>query len=270
MSKPMTVARYAREHRGWFYGCLLLFALVAFFCLKAIYDMTVYGAKAPLYAFIAGMVGFGATALGSLPGFYLHKLSDKAEDWMLGSSAGMMLAAAIFSLLLPSIETSEKLFTSELAATLWVLFGVFLGVVFLLIINALTPHEHGGQNYEGPEIEVKSGIWLFVLAIIIHNIPEGLAMGISFSAEDMQIGVPLTIAIALQDFPGRSGGRTRSLLDSHFTREGSGDRSVLGSDGTGRRTFRREPCRRVGLCLSAGAGVICRRHDVCRFPRSDS
>ena len=168
MSKPMTVARYAKEHRGWFYGCLLLFALVAFFCLKAIYDMTVYGAKAPLYAFIAGMVGFGATALGSLPGFYLHKLSDKAEDWMLGSSAGMMLAAAIFSLLLPSIETSEKLFTSELAATLWVLFGVFLGVVFLLIINALTPHEHGGQN---------------------------------FSAEDMQIGVPLTIAIALQDFP---------------------------------------------------------------------
>ena len=78
MSKPMTVARYAREHRGWFYGCLLLFALVAFFCLKAIYDMTVYGAKAPLYAFIAGMVGFGATALGSLPGFYLHKLSQKA------------------------------------------------------------------------------------------------------------------------------------------------------------------------------------------------
>ena len=48
MSKPMTMARYAREHRGWFYGCLLLFALVAFFCLKAIYDMTVYGAKAPL------------------------------------------------------------------------------------------------------------------------------------------------------------------------------------------------------------------------------
>ena len=50
MSKPMTVARYAKEHRGWFYGCLLLFALVAFFCLKAIYDMTVYGAKAPLSA----------------------------------------------------------------------------------------------------------------------------------------------------------------------------------------------------------------------------
>ena len=173
MSKPMTVARYAKEHRGWFYGCLLLFALVAFFCLKAIYDMTVYGAKAPLYAFTAGMVGFGATALGSLPGFYFHKLSDKAEDWMLGSSAGMMLAAAIFSLLLPSIDASEKLFASELAATLWVLFGVFSGSCFSpSFINALTPHEHADQTYEGPEIEVRSGIWLFVLAIIIHNIPE--------------------------------------------------------------------------------------------------
>ena len=80
MSKPMTVARYAKEHRGWFYGCLLLFALVAFFCLKAIYDMTVYGAKAPLYAFIAGMVGFGATALGSLPGFY------RSEERRVGKS----------------------------------------------------------------------------------------------------------------------------------------------------------------------------------------
>ena len=103
MSKPMTVARYAREHRGWFYGCLLLFALVAFFCLKAIYDMTVYGAKAPLYAFIAGMVGFGATALGSLPGFFQFFLSNqlfpnksrRLDAWQ---SAGMMLAAAIFSL----------------------------------------------------------------------------------------------------------------------------------------------------------------------------
>ena len=177
----------------------------------------------------------------------------------------MMLAAAIFSLLLPSIETSEKLFTSELAATLWVLFGVFLGVVFLLIINALTPHEHGGQNYAGPEIEVKSGIWLFVLAIIIHNIPEGLAMGISFSAEDMQIGVPLTIAIALQDFP-EGLAVVLALCSTHISRAKAVGIGVF----SGRGTFRREPCRRVGLCLSAGTGVICRRHDVCRFPRSDS
>ena len=72
----MTVARYAKEHRGWFYGCLLLFALVAFFCLKAIYDMTVYGAKAPLYAFTAGMVGFGATALVDFFEINVEKISN--------------------------------------------------------------------------------------------------------------------------------------------------------------------------------------------------
>lgn len=145
---------------------------VAFFCLKAIYDMTVYGAKAPLYAFTAGMVGFGATALGSLPGFYFHKLSDKAEDWMLGSSAGMMLAAAIFSLLLPSIDASEKLFTSELAATLWVLFGVFLGVVFLLIINALTPHEHADQTMKVPRSKLRAASGFLFLPSSFITFPK--------------------------------------------------------------------------------------------------
>lgn len=197
----MTVAEYAKNHKLWFYSCSFLFLAVAFFCFKAVFDMTVYGAKAPMYALCAGMVGFAATALGSLPGFYMHKLSERAEDIMLGSSAGMMLAASIFSLLLPSLEASEKLFTHELVATCWTLFGVLLGVVFLLGIDALTPHIHSDNVQDGPDIKVKSGIWLFVLAIIIHNIPEGLAMGISFSAEDMQIGVPLTVAIALQDFP---------------------------------------------------------------------
>ncbi|MFQ7008449.1 MAG: hypothetical protein ACLRRK_07850 [Parasutterella sp.] len=99
-------------------------ALVAFFCLKAIYDMTVYGAKA-LPRLHRRYGRFRSDGSGIAAGLYFHKLSDKAEDWMLGSSAGMMLAAAIFSLLLPSIDASEKLFTSELAA----LFG-FSSVFF--------------------------------------------------------------------------------------------------------------------------------------------
>lgn len=197
----MTVETYAKTHRLWFWSTSVFFLLVVWFCAKALYDMFVLDAKAPLYAFCAGMVGFGATALGSLPGLFLHKVSPRTEDMMLGASAGMMLAAAIFSLLIPSLEASEKLFSNELLATAWAIFGVFLGVLFLLLVNALTPHIHSDLVQEGPEIQVKSGIWLFVLAIIIHNIPEGLAMGISFSAEDMQIGIPLTVAIALQDFP---------------------------------------------------------------------
>ena len=173
-----------------------------------------------------------------------------------------MIAAAILSLLLPSIDASEKLFTSELAATLWVLFGVFLGVVFLLIINALTPHEHADQTYEGPEIEVKSGIWLFVLAIIIHNIPEGLAMGISFSADRCASDDRYCAA----RFSGRAGRGACTLHDQYFSRESRRDRSIFRFDGAGRRFIRREFSGRPGICLSAGFGLVGRSHDVCGFP----
>ncbi len=201
MEPQITVREYAANHKIWAGALIVLSVFVVIFCLKALYAMIFLHSTAALYAFIAGMVGFGATALGSLPGFVLHKLETKTENVMLGTSAGMMLAAAIFSLLLPSIEASDKLFHNHTAAMLWVIFGMFLGVFLLLGIHAITPHEHLVTGKEGPEINVNAGIWLFVLAIIIHNIPEGLALGISFAAEDTDIGIPFTAAIALQDMP---------------------------------------------------------------------
>lgn len=199
--KPMSIAEYGREHKVWATICILLTLSVAFFCLKALYQIICESQKAPLYALCAGLTGFAATAAGSIPGLFMNKLSDKAEDIMLGSAAGMMIAAAIFSLLIPSIELSEELFKNQWLGMGWVIFGIFLGILFLLGVNAITPHEHFENGTEGPEIQIRDGIWLFVLAIVIHNIPEGMAMGISFAAENMEIGVPLTAAIALQDFP---------------------------------------------------------------------
>jgi Predicted divalent heavy-metal cations transporter len=199
--QPLTIADYARRHKLWACFCALFFLIVFFSCASAVYDILVLNEKAPLYALGAGMVGFAATAAGSIPGLFMNKLSDRTEDLMLGSAAGMMIAAAFFSLLMPALEASDKLFANEWLSMAWVIFGIFLGIVFLLGINAITPHEHFESGAEGPEIQVRDGIWLFVLAIIIHNVPEGMAMGISFAAEDMQIGVPLTAAIALQDLP---------------------------------------------------------------------
>lgn len=201
MGHQTTIREYAENHKLWSV-CIIIFSLlVLFFCVKALYWMIFLHSKAALYAFIAGMVGFGATAVGSLPGFILHKLNHRTENVMLGTSAGMMLAAAIFSLLIPSIEFSDKLFHNHTLAMVWVIFGMFLGVFFLLGVHAMTPHEHMSTGKEGPEFDVNAGIWLFVLAIIIHNIPEGLALGISFAAEDIKIGIPFTAAIALQDMP---------------------------------------------------------------------
>lgn len=201
MSQQLTVREYAQKHKIWAATIIFLTVLVMIFCLQGLYQMVFLHSKPVLYAFTAGMVGFLATSVGSLPGFFLNKLSLKTENVMLGTSAGMMLAAAIFSLLLPSIEASDKLFQNHTIAMLWVIFGMFLGVFMLLGIHAITPHEHLTTGKEGLEMNVNAGIWLFVLAIIIHNVPEGLALGISFAAEDTDIGIPFTAAIALQDMP---------------------------------------------------------------------
>lgn len=201
MAQRISLTNYAKEHKIWAF-CVVCFSIFCvIFCLQALYQMIFLGSKSALYAFIAGMTGFIATSIGSLPGFFLHRLSGRIENIMLGTSAGMMLAAAFFSLLEPSIEASKALFHNDLFGLLWVIFGMFLGVALLLGIHAMTPHEHLQTGREGPEIEVHWGIWLFVLAIIIHNVPEGLALGISFAAGDTSIGIPFTAAIALQDMP---------------------------------------------------------------------
>lgn len=201
MPDTATLIGYARAHKFWALSCAVFFSVVIFFCLRALYSIIVDDNKAALYALTAGMVGFAATAAGSLPGLFLSRLSEKTEDVLLGAAAGMMIAAAVFSLLIPAIETSRPLFSSETLSLLWVIFGIFLGIFFLLLVHSLVPHEHVSGAKEGPEVTVRDGVWLFALAMVIHNIPEGVALGISFAAEDMQIGVPLTAAIALQDFP---------------------------------------------------------------------
>ncbi len=197
----VSLFNYGRHHKFWAFCVLVFTFLVLYFCLEGLYLAFVEQSVAAQYALIAGMVGFAATAAGSLPGFFMHKLSDRTENIMLGAAAGMMLSAAFFSLLEPALESSEKLFTNPWLAALWVVFGMALGVALLLGVDAMTPHEHLARGHEGPDIKAVSGIWLFVFAIIIHNFPEGMALGISFAAENLSIGIPFTAAIALQDMP---------------------------------------------------------------------
>ncbi len=192
-----------KEHKTWTWTISILTVIVVVLCLRAVYLLFCGDNPTPVrYALMAGMVGFGATAVGSLPGFYLKNISERGEDVLLGSAAGMMLAAAIFSLLLPAVSASEGVFGgNEWLAMAWVVFGMALGVLMLLGINVITPHEHFATGAEGPEVPGIKGSWLFVMAIIIHNFPEGLAMGISFAKENLDIGIPLTVAIGLQDLP---------------------------------------------------------------------
>jgi len=152
-------------------------------------------------ALLGGLAGFAATAVGALPGALLRGIPARVEDSMLGLAAGMMLAASSFSLILPGLAAGEQLTGSAAMGGALVVIGMALGVLLMLGLDEFTPHEHDKTGPCGPGYERVSRVWLFVLAIALHNLPEGMAIGVGFAQGDMGVGLPLTAAIALQDIP---------------------------------------------------------------------
>ncbi|MGH6947287.1 MAG: ZIP family metal transporter [Kiloniellales bacterium] len=142
-----------------------------------------------------------ATGLGALPVLVVRRLSANAQSLMLGFSAGVMLAASVFSLLLPALDGVELATGSALRAALVAGLGLLLGAIFLSLIHRSVPHEHFALGREGPVTERLARIWLFVLAIAIHNLPEGMAVGVGFSGGDLEAGATLALGIGLQNMP---------------------------------------------------------------------
>jgi len=153
------------------------------------------------YAMLGGAAGLAGTALGALPALFLRSIPRVLEDSMLGFAAGMMLAAASFSLILPGIEAGTEISGSAVGGGLLVVFGLAMGALLMLGLDEFTPHEHQHTGPCGPGYERCDRAWLFVFAIALHNLPEGMAIGVSFSGGDLSVGVPLATAIALQDIP---------------------------------------------------------------------
>ena len=153
------------------------------------------------HALLGGSAGFVATAAGALLAVGLGRVSQRSQDSMLGFAAGMMLAASAFSLILPGLEAGRELLGSGPAAALVVVLGLGLGVLLMLGLDYFTPHEHASIGPCGPDCERLGRVWLFVLAIALHNLPEGMAIGVGFAGGDLGVGLPLATAIAIQDIP---------------------------------------------------------------------
>ncbi|KAA8706430.1 MULTISPECIES: ZIP family metal transporter [Pseudomonas syringae group] len=153
------------------------------------------------HALLGGIAGFMATALGAVLAVALRDVSQRAQDIMLGFAAGMMLAASSFSLILPGLEAAREITGSGPFAAATVVTGLGLGVLLMLGLDRFTPHEHESVGRQGPHSERINRVWLFVLAITLHNLPEGMAIGVSFASGDLNVGLPLTTAIAIQDIP---------------------------------------------------------------------
>ena len=139
----------------------------------------------------------GATVFGSLMGFLFKNISHKFSDIVLSFAAGVMLAAAVLGLILPSLE-----YGGDLAIVITIV-GIFAGALCLNLIDKLVPHLH---KLVGPDLEPHnnanlSKVLLFVTAIAIHNLPEGIAAGVSFGAGDNSQALMIAGGIALQNIP---------------------------------------------------------------------
>lgn len=138
----------------------------------------------------------GATIFGVLMGFLFQKVPHKYNDAILGFAGGIMLAAAVLGLIIPSMEEGN----------IWItVLGIVTGAIFLNLADKVTPHLH---RITGVDQEAHSDaqhslnkVMLFVMAIAIHNLPEGIAAGVGFGSEDVGNAITVAVGIALQNIP---------------------------------------------------------------------
>ncbi len=149
-----------------------------------------------LIGMISSIVAGLGTGIGAIPVFFTRRISDKTINAMLGFAAGVMLAATSFSLVIPAIEKSG----GGIKGAVTVSVGIILGGLFLDYIDKALPHFHTVAGMEGKKKDL-SRIWLFIIAITIHNFPEGLAVGAGFGDFDYANGLALTIGIGIQNIP---------------------------------------------------------------------
>lgn len=147
---------------------------------------------------LASLLAGLSTGIGAVFILFTKKISHKILDSMLGFAAGVMLAATCFSLIIPSLEMGSNKITSAFITAI----GIICGTVVLDLIDKYAPHEHllFRDNKEGINSSLAK-IWLFIIAITIHNFPEGMAVGVGFGSDNIADGLSIAIGIGLQNMP---------------------------------------------------------------------
>ncbi len=152
---------------------------------------------------VVASLGAGlATGVGALPGFFLkpEAVPRSLMNGLLGLAAGVMLAATSFSLVIPAIEYGSDIYGSALYAVLVTCLFIFIGGWGLDLVDKIVPHFHTVMGREGPPSKLPR-VTLFILAITIHNFPEGMAVGVGFGTGDFGGGLALAIGIGIQNMP---------------------------------------------------------------------
>lgn len=148
---------------------------------------------------LASLVAGACTGLGALPLLVHRGWSDRTRVLMLAWAGGVMLGATVFSLCVPALDLVTSASGSEQRAVFVVGLGILLGAFGIWAIHGLTPHEHFDHRREGPRVAL-SRHTLFVLAISLHNVPEGMSVGIAYGAAS-DTGFAVALGMALQNIP---------------------------------------------------------------------
>lgn len=207
MNAQSTAAGKQRPSMRWRRGIGL--ALVALGGLLLLGHAWQFARNSPVVwqALLGGSMAALATALGTLPVLFSQRLSDRVQDTFLGFGAGVMLAASAFSLILPGLDAARN--AGAWGGGPWGAGGVMgaailLGALALMALDKVLPHEHFIKGREGAGLSAARKLrrtWLFVLAIALHNLPEGLAIGVAYAGGDLVGANALAIGIAIQDVP---------------------------------------------------------------------
>jgi ZIP family zinc transporter len=173
-------------------GLFLLSQLVIFGGLYLFFG------KIVVIGFFASILAGLATGVGALPALFFKNISSRLFNSLLGAAAGVMLAATAFSLLAPGMDFGNAMWPGK--GTLVVSGGMILGALFLHFADHQLPHVRFDAE-ANLHMQSINKIWLFIIAITLHNFPEGMSVGVSFGTGDMSNGIVLAIAIALQNIP---------------------------------------------------------------------
>lgn len=194
MNRVLQPFAYTRTHVAWAYvAAVLAIVVVALWLVATIPVDDVSGIRRALRG---GAMCALATALGALPVWVVKRLPQQLADGLLGFGAGVMLAATAFSLVLPGLDAAERAGYSAWAAAALISTGVLLGAVVLLALD------RGGVDdpRDAQQNLVPSRVMLFVIAIVLHNVPEGMAVGVA-SGGGLSGADGLAMGMSLQDIP---------------------------------------------------------------------
>jgi ZIP family zinc transporter len=200
-----TQARPGGIDRFWI-AIVVTTAALLLLALHALWRAWQGGDERVLDALGGGAIAAAATALGTLPVLFSQRLDQRAQDTMLGFGAGVMLAASAFSLITPGIDAARAQGAGAWQAGLTVGAGILLGAALLQWLEHTLPHEHFIKGVECSGAQASRArkmqrVWLFVFAIVLHNFPEGLAIGVAYAGTDLARATALTTGIAIQDLP---------------------------------------------------------------------